>query len=100
MKTLKSISNTNHLEKLECLCSKKTKADLKRLTKFYNETARLNDPKTLGASAQSIVNRLGNTQIQITGDVRTISEIDYLGAVNLDNEKLVSLNLQKKATRV
>lgn len=73
---------------------------VERLSRFYNETARLNDPLALGESAQSTVNRLGNTQITYVGQVANKSELGFIGGLNSKNEKLVILNLQKSKDRI
>lgn len=64
---------------------------IERISKFFNETAKLNDPKALGESAQSIVNRIGNTQVIYVGRVNSESELGFIGGLNSKNEKLVSI---------
>ena len=68
--------------------------------KFYNETARLNEPKALGNHAQNIVNRMGGTNYSKTGIADNIGEIPKIGQPNLKGQVLVVRNVSVKSDHV
>ena len=61
--------------------------------KYFNENTRLNDPKALGDYTQSIVNRMGNTLISITGWAYTLADVPKIGSHNALNQVLISRTL-------
>lgn len=65
--------------------------------RYFNENTRLNDPKALGDYAQSIVNRMGNTNTSVTGWALSISDIPKIGSHNANDEVVVSRTLNIRA---
>ena len=68
--------------------------------KFFNETARVNEAKSLGNYAQNIVNRMGGTNISKTGIVATVGELPTIGQPNTKGQILVVRNIQPREDHV
>ncbi|MDD4738272.1 MAG: hypothetical protein PHF54_03390 [Candidatus Pacebacteria bacterium] len=68
--------------------------------KYFNETARVNEAKSLGNYAQNIVNRMGGTNVSKTGIVLTPGELPQIGQPNTNGQILVVRNIQPKTDHV
>lgn len=62
--------------------------------KYYNETATVNDPVSLGSHTQGIINKLGNTNHSIYGTIKRENRIPSIGSRTSDNKILTAIAYQ------
>lgn len=70
-----------------------------QVSRYYNENAKLNDPKTLGNIAQADINRLGNTQNEVEG-YYTLSQKLQVGNKDSNGRILTTINEKYYPTRI
>lgn len=69
------------------------------LSRFFNESSKINDPITLSKIAQSTINRIGNTQNEISGYGNYL-DIPKVGTKDNQNRILTSINEKIRPNRV
>jgi hypothetical protein len=65
--------------------------NLPHTEKYYNETAIVNDPKSLGSNTQDTINRLGNTVHTYIGYAKVGETLPYIGSKTSDGKVLTSI---------
>jgi hypothetical protein len=73
--------------------------EMPNVEKYYNETAIINDPLSLGVNAQDTINRLGNTVISYVGYAKPNEQLPYIGSKTADNKILTSITYNDRPYR-
>lgn len=74
--------------------------ELPNTEKYYNETAIVNDPMSLGANTQDTINRLGNTVISYVGFAKQNEQLPFIGSKTSDNKILTNITYNDRPNRV
>lgn len=74
--------------------------ELPNTEKYYNETAIVNDPMSLGANTQDTINRLGNTVISYVGFAKRNEQLPFIGSKTSDNKILTNITYNDRPNRV
>lgn len=73
--------------------------EMPNVEKYYNETAIINDPLSLGVNAQDTINRLGNTVISYVGYAKPNEQLPFIGSKTADNKILTNINCNDRPYR-
>jgi hypothetical protein len=73
--------------------------EMPNVEKYYNETAIINDPLSLGVNAQDTINRLGNTVISYVGYAKPNEQLPFIGSKTADNKILTSITYNDRPYR-
>lgn len=74
--------------------------ELPNTEKYYNETAIVNDPMSLGVNTQDTINRLGNTVISYVGFAKQNEQLPFIGSKTSDNKILTNITYNDRPNRV
>ena len=73
--------------------------EMPNVEKYYNETAIINDPLSLGVNAQDTINRLGNTVISYVGYAKPNEQLPFIGSKTSDNKILTNITYNDRPYR-